>query len=170
MEQRRGTESTIQSATDGIDQPQAGRATFGEGPSGLPFLLGRSLRFVLVEHIRKNRTMTVAQLAATLATHGYDLPGRASKVISDALRWEVARGRIIRTARGVYSYGTAPPSTARRIRLFANHCNAWVVAKTRNLPTPATPPTPVHRLDDQRWFPEDPLRTPWITPRWLWTL
>ncbi len=84
-------------------------------------LRGRGLRFILVDQIRSRRTMTVAEMVGVLSDYGYRLPGRASKVISDALRWELARGRVVRVARGVYAYGRAPQTTARRIRLFASN-------------------------------------------------
>ena len=61
---------------------------------------GRGLRFVMLHEIRRRRVMTVAELVDTLNAEGYELGGRASKVVSDALRWEVARGRVIRRARG----------------------------------------------------------------------
>ena len=63
-------------------------------------LRGRGLRFVMLHEIRRRRVMTVAELVDTLNAEGYELGGRASKMVSDALRWEVARGRVIRRARG----------------------------------------------------------------------
>lgn len=96
-------------------------------------LRGRALRFVLVDEIRERggESMTVAEMVAVLADNGHDLGGRASKVISDALRWELARGRVRRLGRGVYRYHRTPASTARRIRIFAETCRTWLVVLTR---------------------------------------
>ena len=47
---------------------------------------------------------------------GFILPGRASKEISDSLRWEVGRSRVRRLGRGRYAAGSMPGSTRRRIR------------------------------------------------------
>ena len=79
-----------------------------------------------------HRQRTVAQLAAAVQGYGFALVGRASKVISDGLRWEVRRGRVRRLARGVYGYVTAPVSTARRLRIFAACCRYCITT---------TPPT-----------------------------
>ncbi len=132
-------------------------------------LRGRGLRFVLVDELRQRRTMTVAEMVKVMAESGFDLGGRASKVISDALRWELARGRVIRLERGVYQYHKAPVSTIRRIRLFAARCRAWAVATTRMQTPPPTPPnrraTPWLR---QVGRGQDPNRSPWEHLGWLW--
>lgn len=129
-------------------------------------LQGRALRFVLVDEIRRYGTVTVAEMVEVLAAHGYTVVGRASKVISDGLRWELARGRVERVARGVYRYAGAPASTIRRVRLFAAACHAWIAAV---LSGQEPPPTPL----DQRAYPwralEDPARPPWRNTHWLWT-
>ena len=82
-------------------------------------LRGRGLRFVLLAEIRRRQTMTVAEMVAFLASSGYHTKGRPSKVVSDALRWEVARGRVVRSRRGGYRYGRISLSTARRVMVFA---------------------------------------------------
>ncbi len=132
-------------------------------------LRGRGLRFVLVEEIRQRGTMTVAEMVSVVAEHGYTIAGRASKVISDALRWEIARGRIIRVERGVYTYGYTPPATARRIRLFARRCHAWILAATTGETPPPTPQTPPPRRGPNWLTGEDPARPPWESLYWLWT-
>jgi hypothetical protein len=48
------------------------------------------------------------------------LTSRASKTISDALRWEVKRGRVVRLGQGRYGPGTMPRSTAQRIHARAH--------------------------------------------------
>lgn len=60
--------------------------------------------------------MSIAQLVEACEDKGVIFDGRASKIVSDALRWEVRRGRIIRLARGIYIRGTVPRSTLWRIR------------------------------------------------------
>ncbi len=132
-------------------------------------LRGRGLRFVLLEEIRRRGTMTVAEMVVVVGEHGYPVRGRTSKTISDALRWEVARGRVQRIARGVYRYGRVPATTARRVRLFSERCHAWVVAITRHETPPPTPPTPPERCYFPWFPPEDPARPPWDNLRWLWT-
>ncbi|MEM9650516.1 MAG: hypothetical protein AAGA65_00380 [Actinomycetota bacterium] len=138
-------------------------------------LRGRSLRFMLVDHIRRRGTMTVAEMVTALAAEGHNIPGRPSKVISDALRWEIARGRVKRIGRGVYCAGRTPRTTARRIHLLAARSRAWLAATTRDL---APPPTPDTRHD--RWGHlcyanpctkqhEDPGRPPWQNLNWLWS-
>jgi hypothetical protein len=130
-------------------------------------LRGRGLRFVLVNELMTcHRSMTVAEMVAVLSQRGYDLGGRASKVISDALRWELRRGRVIRTGRGVYRYHQAPASTTRRIRLFASICHRWMVAKTQ---TESPPPTPPHRRPVFKYRGSDLAQPPWAHLGWLWT-
>ena len=139
---------------------------------GILALRGRGLRFVMLEKIRRRKVMTVAELVQVLRAEGYELGGRESKVVSDALRWEVARGRVIRRSRGVYAYGKTPPSTARRIRIFARQCHAWIVATTRSEQPPPTAQVTPDRLTSPptSWYAEDPYRPPWQSLVWLWAL
>ena len=96
-------------------------------------LAGRPLRYVLIELLRSARpsmqnpsgAMTVAQLVTALQAEGFALPGRPSKVISDALRWEVRRGRVVRLERGVYRFVHAPKSTRSRIRRRVRSIRRW---------------------------------------------
>ena len=132
-------------------------------------LRGRGLRFVLLAEIRRRRTMTVSAMVTFLAECGYEVNGRPSKEISDALRWEVARGRVVRIRRGVYGYGRTPRTTARRVQLFAQQCYAWISAVATG-ETP--PPTPLTRPDRRTFFwstGTDPTRPPWESLGWLWT-
>ena len=114
--------------------------------------------------------MTVAELVHVLNADGYELGGRASKIVSDALRWEVARGRVVRRSRGVYAYGRTPPATARRVKIFALKCKAWIVATRRTQQPPPTPQIRPDRLHPYSRAPEDPLRPPWQDLLWLWTM
>ncbi len=129
-------------------------------------LWGRGLRFVLVDLLRRHEELTVAEMVAAVEQAGYPVEGRLSKVISDSLRWELARGRVTRVRRGVYRYRSAPRATIRRIKLFAASCQAWIVAVTRHQ-TP--PPTPPDTRKPFYWGPDDPTRPPWDNTAWLWT-
>jgi hypothetical protein len=146
-------------------------------------LRGRGLRFVLVDELMAKTSMTVTEMVATLARQGYDLGGRASKVISDALRWEVRRGRVIRLGRGLYRYGAAPASTARRIRLLGARSRTWIAARRASNQTaePATRPWSARPATEHRSTPDRapsatvaPSRTgeaerpPWSNLNWLW--
>jgi len=103
-------------------------------------LRGRALRFVLVDELMARRDgMTVAEMVRVLAGHGFDLGGRASKVISDALRWETRRGRVVRLGRGRYRFSHAARSTVRRIGILAARSRAWVVASLRRSPASQAP-------------------------------
>ena len=85
------------------------------GASGA--MRGRPLRYVLVQLLHNSHgAMTVRDLIAGCEAAGVVFDDRASKLISDALRWEVRRGRVSRLARGVYAFAGAPRSTMWRIR------------------------------------------------------
>lgn len=140
----------------GTDQPV---------PVEVPILRGRPLRFILLDHLMSVGQTTVAAMVEFLADKGYDLDGRASKIISDSLRWEVRRRRIIRVARGVYRYRSAPATTARRVRLFADRCHRWLDATLLGRRPPPTPPDP-RCINGVGWArPED---APWRFMMWLW--
>jgi hypothetical protein len=128
-------------------------------------LRGRGLRFVLIDELMTRGELSVAQMAATLAAHGYDLGGRASKIISDALRWEVRRGRVLRPARGRYRFHQAPVSTVRRIQIFATRARNWIAAVTSHRTPPTTPANP----RGSTIVDHDPRRPPWNNHwGWLW--
>ena len=62
------------------------------------------------------RPMTVAQLVHVVDFEGIGVGGRPSKVISDSLRTEVAKGWVVRVRRGVYAPGRLPKSSKSRLR------------------------------------------------------
>lgn len=77
----------------------------------------RLLRYrltLLLQDVR--RPMTVSEIVDELRRLGVDVPGRASKTISDALRWEIRKGRARRTAPATYAFGWMPESTGRWMR------------------------------------------------------
>lgn len=86
-------------------------------PSREQKLAGRLLRYQLALLLfETQRPMTVAELAVALSSLGHVPPGRPSKLVSDALRWEVRRGRVRRLGRNGYATGRIPESTRRWMR------------------------------------------------------
>jgi len=79
-------------------------------------LRGIELRYMLTVALANGGAMTVADLAYELDRLGFSVSGRPSKAISDALRWEVNRGRVSRFEHGSYGPGYIPRSTEYRIR------------------------------------------------------
>lgn len=78
---------------------------------------GLLLRSILLTELDEaRRSVTVAQLCVGLHRRGFTVAGRPGKVVSDALRCEVARGRVDRTGRGRYRIGYLPPTTRWRCR------------------------------------------------------
>ena len=78
-------------------------------------LRGVELRYALTMFLFQHGPQTVADLIDALDFQSFDIPGRASKVVSDALRAEIAHGRVIRLKRGRYGPGEMPRSTEHRI-------------------------------------------------------
>ncbi len=136
-------------------------------PADHPPLRGRGLRWVLLDELKRHTQLTVAAMARILADHGFHLgPGRASKLISDALRWEVRRGRIARPARGVYRWVSATQATSRRITILARRSREWITAvRSQRTPTPF-PQTWRQRKHDG--IPIPPTSPPWYVYGWLW--
>lgn len=82
-----------------------------------PILWGRQFRYLLTLHlVDAGRPLTVAELVRRVEGDGFAVSGRLSKVVSDALRWEVRRGRVVRLGRGEYGVGRIPRSTLHRMR------------------------------------------------------
>ncbi|WP_082939538.1 hypothetical protein [Mycobacterium sp. 852014-50255_SCH5639931] len=78
-------------------------------------LQGIELRYVLTTYIAHNGPATIGEMIEALGRQGFQVPGRASKVISDALRWEIGRDRVRRVGRGRYGPRSIPRSTEHRI-------------------------------------------------------
>ena len=90
-------------------------------------LAGLDLRCVLVVALRDaGRPLTTAQLVERVERLDVPLRGRPSKVIADALRWEVARGRVHRLGRGRYRVGYLAKSTEHRMRGRARAATATI--------------------------------------------
>lgn len=88
-------------------------------------LYGRELRYRLTLVLRDaRRPMTVRELLAVFDDADLTIPGRPSKTVSDALRWEIRRGRVRRTARATYATDRIPRSTVRFIRRWLDDRDA----------------------------------------------
>ncbi len=85
-------------------------------------LSGLDLRYALTTVLlRAAVPLTIPELQRALGRDGFTCSGRPSKEISDALRWEIGRGRVVRVRRGVYVVGHMPKQTRSRIvRRVAN--------------------------------------------------
>jgi hypothetical protein len=94
-------------------------------------LRGIELRYVLTLHLAQHGPATVAELIDALSHHGFSVQGRQSKAVSDALRWEISRGRVHRLARGRYGPGYIPRSTDYRIHQRVLALRETVVAARR---------------------------------------
>jgi hypothetical protein len=72
---------------------------------------GIELRYLLTTHLFDHGPASVEELIEALRYQGFDIRGRASKSVSDALRWEIGRGRVIKVRRGRYRPGWMPRAT-----------------------------------------------------------
>ena len=80
-------------------------------------LKGRLLRYAVAVLLHDARdTVGLDDLATRLAAWGYATAGEPRKAISDALRWELHRGRAVRVRRGWYRSRGLHPSTLRWMR------------------------------------------------------
>ena len=102
-------------------------------------LSGTALRYVLTFHLQNQGAATVAELIEGLVHHGFCVRGRPSKVVSDALRWEIEHGRVHRLGRGRYGPGYVPRSTDYRIHQRVLTLRAAAVAERRahRVPSPS---------------------------------
>ena len=78
-------------------------------------LRGTDLRYTLTRLLQVLGPLTVTELCAELDNWGFAVEGRPTKVVSDALRWEMRRDRVRRRGHGLYGAGCAPGGTAYRI-------------------------------------------------------
>jgi hypothetical protein len=94
-------------------------------------LVGIQLRYELCVCLLDARApLNIADLVARIEAKGFAVEGRASKTVSDALRWEVRRGRVVNTGRGRYARGSMPRSTEWWIRTHVAERRRSVVAPT----------------------------------------
>jgi hypothetical protein len=85
-------------------------------PDGPQTIAGLHLRYLLTLHLADEGEASIGDLVAAVDRAGYALAGRPSKTVSDALRWEVRRGRAVRRGRGRYGPGTMPRQTRSWMR------------------------------------------------------
>ena len=78
-------------------------------------LQGIELRYALTMYLLQHGPTKVDELIEALQWQGFEIPGRPSKHVSDALRWERRRGRVRRIAHGLYGPGFVPRGTEHRI-------------------------------------------------------
>jgi hypothetical protein len=78
-------------------------------------LRGTELRYALTMYLFQHGPTTVADLIDALDCQGFEIAGRPSKSVSDALRWEMAHGRVCRLKRGRYGPLEMPRATEYRI-------------------------------------------------------
>lgn len=79
-------------------------------------IAGLHLRYVLTLHLADTGESTIDGLVAAVEQAGFAIRGRPSKTISDALRWEIRRGRVVRRGRGRFGPGTMPRQTRSWMR------------------------------------------------------
>ena len=109
-------------------------------------LRGIELRYVLTLHLAQQGPATIAELIDALSYHGFSVGGRPFKAVSDALRWEIGRGRVNRLARGRYEPGYIPRSTDYHIHQRVLTLRETVVAARRAHRRPLTQPEQKWRL------------------------
>jgi len=111
----------MDTAKEAMDTALEARDTAKE----LPLIRGLDLRSLLVLILlRQGRPMVVAELVAAVTASGFALAGRPGKAVSDALRWEMGRGRVRREGRATYCPGYVAKVTRHRMQSR--------VAQTRN--------------------------------------
>lgn len=77
---------------------------------------GTELRYLLTSYLLETRTaLRLRDLVRFCTQDGVTFAGRPSKAVSDALRWEIGRGRVVRLGRGIYVLGDMPRSTKSRV-------------------------------------------------------
>ncbi|WP_409435666.1 hypothetical protein [Mycobacterium sp. SMC-14] len=102
-------------------------------------LRGIELRYVLTHYLLHHGTRSIGELAAELDSRGFGVPGRPSKAISDALRWERGRGRAFRRGRGRYGPASMPRSTEYRIHQRVMALRAQAAGFAPGHPQPPSP-------------------------------
>jgi hypothetical protein len=93
-------------------------------------LRGIELRYVITDHVFRHGPQTIFEILEALEHLGFETNGRASKTVSDALRWEVGRGRLLRLRRGYFGPAFMPPSTEQRIHQRAMQLRAEAAVLT----------------------------------------
>lgn len=102
-------------------------------------LRGTELRYTLTRLLQLMSQSSVTELVAALELWNFTVPGRPTKTVSDALRWEMQHDRVLRRGRGRYSATGMPRSTEHRIisRVAALRMAAESLRGGHESPTPA---------------------------------
>lgn len=122
-------------------------------PTGTVRLYGKAVRQAALAILLDNRTPTsVSSILWRLSTRGVEVLGpQPHKQVADALRWEVAKGRVVRVRRGVYLARAVPRTTEWRLwRRWTLRC--WPEARWH-------PDRPVQQVRPRR--PPIELPDPW---------
>ena len=109
--------------------------------AGMPdryVLRGTELRYCLTRLLQLQGQSSVTELVAALDDWNFTVPGRPTKTVSDALRWEMRRDRVRRRGRGRYSAAGMPRGTEHRIitRVQAMREAAESLVAGHNMPHP----------------------------------
>lgn len=84
--------------------------------TGSLILRGIELRYALTVYMQLHGPASVPELLDALDHWDFGVAGRPSKAVSDALRWEMGRGRVARVGRGRYkAVGWIPRGTQHRM-------------------------------------------------------
>jgi len=84
---------------------------------GADRLAGLDLRYAISLCLLDAQSpLRLPDVIARVEAFGFVIPGRPSKTVSDAMRWEVRKGRVVRLGRSLYKTGRMPRSTEWWIR------------------------------------------------------
>ena len=86
-------------------------------------------RYLVARIVERGGEASISALVQDLADDGFTVAGRDSKTISDALRAELARGRVVRVERGVYAEARIPKTTRYRILRVARRLRTAALEK-----------------------------------------
>ena len=121
-------------------------------PTGIVRIYGRAVRQAALAILLDNRSPTsISAILWRLSTRGVEVMGPLPhKQVADALRREVAKGRVVRVRRGVYRARPVPKTTEWRLwRRWTLRC--WPEARWH-------PDRPVAKVK--------PRRAPFEPPEW----
>jgi hypothetical protein len=85
---------------------------------------GIGLRSVITDHLFRVGPQTIPDILDALAHENFAVAGRPAKTVSDALRWEQERGRVLRLRRGKYGPAEMPRTTEQRVHRRAMELRA----------------------------------------------
>jgi hypothetical protein len=104
------------------------------GAEGRLLVWGVELRYLLTWYLADSGlVLSVTDLVRLMEADGLAVEGEANKVVSDALRWEIRKGRAVRVGRGRYRCGVMPRQTKSRIRLRVMALRQQAFAQRRDM-------------------------------------